>query len=362
MTKVTRQTWVDYAKGIAIILVLYRHVFEGIKNSGISIVDYISIEHINVLLFSFRMPLFFIVSGIFIGGSLQKRGFGGLVLNKSKTILYPYFLWGFLQISLQIFFSRYVNSSRTAADYLYLLYEPRQIEQFWYLYALFNVTVGYSFAKAILKLNAIQNIGIGLAMFYLSAIASQKAISLGFVGDFIHYYLFYAIGDAISRLVRDKNNFKYFESNKILLVLLVPFIISQGYFLYANLQAGDYFFLENYRPIVFILIALTGCVFILCLSFCLQKWDRFKWLQVLGKHSLYIYVSHVMVLAAVRIAMTKLFKIYNVPALLITGIVFGLVLPVLIYKLAIKLKMPWLYSLENTTAKSRTNAVAQPAV
>jgi hypothetical protein len=52
------------------------------------------------------------------------------------------------------------------------------------------------------------------------------------------------------------------------------------------------------------------------------------------------------VLAATRIFMTRVLQISNVPVLLLTGIILGLVVPVLIYKIAIKLNMGWLFSLE----------------
>src|SRR5690349_15151101 len=87
---VNRYNWIDYARGIAIILVVYRHSFEGIKRAGFSISNYLFLEHANIIFFSFRMPLFFIVSGIFISGSLFKRGLNGLISNKMRTILYPY--------------------------------------------------------------------------------------------------------------------------------------------------------------------------------------------------------------------------------------------------------------------------------
>ncbi len=352
--KPARLTWIDYAKGVAILLVLYRHVWEGIKNSGIAIQEYISIEHANILFFSFRMPLFFIVSGAFVAGSLKKRGLQSFVATKARTILYPYFLWGCLQITLQLVFSKYVNADRTVNDYLYLFYLPRKVEQFWYLYALFNVTVLYVLAKVKLNFNPWQNIGMGIGFFYLSSLASQHHINIGFVGDILHYYLFFGIGDAIGRYVTDRNNYKYFESWKLLLILLVPFVISQAYFLHENLAYSkeNYEFVETWQPFVFVLIALCGCSFILCLAFFLQKTKILNWLHVLGRHSLYIYVAHVMVLASTRVFMTKILGIYNVPVLLITGIVAGLIVPVILYKVAVKIKMGWIFSLERKATTS----------
>ena len=35
--KTSRLNWIDYARGIAIILICYRHVFEGSKEAGIPV-------------------------------------------------------------------------------------------------------------------------------------------------------------------------------------------------------------------------------------------------------------------------------------------------------------------------------------
>ena len=346
--KPIRQTWIDYARGISIILVLYRHVFEGLKNSGLAVAEYIGLEHANILFFSFRMPLFFIVSGIFVAGSLQKRGIRLFVDNKARTILYPYFLWGILQITIQIFLSGYVNSQRTGFDYLYLLYQPREIEQFWYLYALFNVSVLYAFSKSILKLSAFKNIIIGFGLIYISSFTGRNQINIGFLSDMCHYYLFYAIGDLIGRFMRDKNNLAKLYSWKISVLLIIPFIVSQVYYLYQNLEFSPktYDYVENYNPYIFVIIAITGCAFVISICFQLQKADKFKWLHNLGRHSLYIYVAHVIVLAATRMVMVKVFDISNVPVLLITGIIAGLTVPVILYKICEKYNLTLLFTLE----------------
>lgn len=349
-----RLLWIDYAKGIAIILVLYRHVFEGIKQTGIDVSKYLYLEQANIMFFSFRMPLFFLVSGIFITASLQKRSLQKFIETKARTILYPYFLWGALQITLQLVFSKYVNGQRTLYDYLYLFYLPREIEQFWYLYALFNVTVLYAFFKAKNILTPLQHILLGLILFYLSAIAFEKNIIIGFLGDVFHYYIFFALGDVVSRFISDRQNFKNFESFKLTLILLIPFIFSQVYFLIANLKYADkkYQFVEYYEPFYYLLIALTGCAFIMNISFILQKFKSLTWLRVLGKHSLYIYVAHVLVLASIRTFMFKFFGINNVPVLLITGVIAGLLLPVLLFKIANKMNLYWLYTLESNKQKN----------
>ncbi len=345
----TRHLWVDYAKGVAIILVLYRHVFEGIKNSGIDVSKYIFLEEWNIAFFSFRMPLFFIVSGIFVSSSFVKRGMVKFLQSKLRTILYPYFLWGIIQISLQLIFSKYVNGPIKFSSYLYLFYLPREIEQFWYLYALFNVTILYVIFKYFFRLKSWHHLVLGLVFFLVSAYLYQKNIIVGFVSDILHYYIFIALGDLISKSIRNRNNWRLFESWRLFFLLLFPFVLSQIYFLYANIQfpQAKYQYVEYFNPLIFLPIAGIGCIFVINISFILQKYATAKWLRVLGKHSLYIYVSHVIVVASLRVLLTRGFNIYFVPALLVSGIIFGLVIPILLYKIAVKINMPWIFTLEN---------------
>lgn len=59
-----RESWVDYAKGIGIILVVYGHVARGLFNSGISVP--LNLYHLlDSIVNTFHMPLFFFLSGLF---------------------------------------------------------------------------------------------------------------------------------------------------------------------------------------------------------------------------------------------------------------------------------------------------------
>lgn len=219
-TNPNRYRWIDYARGVAIALVVYRHAFEGIKRAGFPIDNYLFLEYANIVFFSFRMPLFFIVSGIFITGSLAKRGFYHLLINKCKVILYPYFLWGFLQITLQLVFSQYLSAPRHVSHYLYLFYVPREVEQFWYLYALFNVIILYALVKTQFKLSIRSQLILGFVMYLLSAFTSQYHIDLFFVNDILHYYLFFALGDALANFIRSPKNENWLSSVKFFMILL----------------------------------------------------------------------------------------------------------------------------------------------
>ncbi|BEL98781.1 hypothetical protein SM14VA2_11940 [Serratia marcescens] len=67
-----REAWVDYAKGIGIILVVFGHVNRGLYSAGIQLSgsSYLLTDSI---IYSFHMPLFFFLSGLFFTQSLDKR-------------------------------------------------------------------------------------------------------------------------------------------------------------------------------------------------------------------------------------------------------------------------------------------------
>jgi len=60
-----RSGWVDYAKAIGIILVVYGHVARGLYNAGIAFPEPLY-SLTDSVVYSFHMPLFFFLSGIIL--------------------------------------------------------------------------------------------------------------------------------------------------------------------------------------------------------------------------------------------------------------------------------------------------------
>lgn len=133
-----REAWVDYAKGIGIILVVFGHANRGLYSAGIQLSgsSYLLTDSI---IYSFHMPLFFFLSGLFFTQSLDKKGKTSFVISKIDTIVYPYVVWSLLQGMVEVLLSRYTNNPSSLGDVLSLFTHPRA--QFWFLYALFMVFV-----------------------------------------------------------------------------------------------------------------------------------------------------------------------------------------------------------------------------
>jgi uncharacterized membrane protein YcfT len=72
------------------------------------------------------------------------------------------------------------------------------------------------------------------------------------------------------------------------------------------------------------------------LAFQIQRMKFLSFLRVIGYHSLYIYVMHVIITAFTRLSLIVFFGITNPVVLLFTSITLGVVIPILVYNFLIK--------------------------
>jgi len=351
-----RHAWVDYARGICIILVCYRHTYEGLTNAAVLHADqYPLLKYMNVFFFSFRMPLFFIVSGIFVGLSLAKKGVWDYVKDRFRYILYPFLIWGFIQITLQLIWSDYVNADRKPIDYLNLLIQPRKIEQFWYLNALFNVGVLYAILKIKAKLGSWVQLALGIVLYAISSYCTIKGINIGFLSDVFFFYPFFAVGDCISHLITNpKRSIPFIGSWKMFIIWLPVFFITQYAFTSINMQHSNDYHVQHFMPALYALIALSGCIFVINVSFLLQQYSVARFLRVIGYHSLYIYIMHLMIISAFRAVYLRVIGGENLPLFMIAGVMLGIFLPIIIYNLAEKAGMEWMFVLKKRKARQET--------
>jgi len=347
--KKSRLYWVDYLKGIAIILVVYRHSLLGIDRSGLYVPPYL--ENANMIFYSFRMPLFFMLSGIFVSRTLAKKSVQQFIASKFETLIYPYFIWVFIQITLQIILSGYTNSERSFIDYTYIFYQPRNLDQFWYLPALFNATIIYVLIKKFITQKWWMLLMTGVGFYFLSSHLQQ----ISMISDWMEFFVFFALGDTISRFFFQERVQQFFKNYSTLLFALPVFVFVQIYYLnHPAIQD----LIHPLSQLQFLIIALTGCFTMLAFSFRLQCWNIFSWLRVLGYHSLYIYVMHVMVAALIRTILVHFLGLHNVVISLVICIIGASVIPVIIYNLFILNNVGWFLFTYKNPKKQKPNKIA----
>ena len=215
-----RHAWVDCAKAIGIFLVVFGHVLRGLSSAGL-VRDTSTYQLVDSVIYSFHMPLFFFLSGLFFMESLQKKSLTFFMASKLDSIIYPYILWSLLQGLVEASLSSYTNGKVTYSEVFELLWQPRA--QFWFLYALFFV----SLFSAIL-VTALSSKWI-IFLFFLSVVGYL------FQGDFdglIHagyilkYEVFFIFGILFKRTAKENE----LSNGLIVTALFFLFLASQYVF------------------------------------------------------------------------------------------------------------------------------------
>lgn len=331
MSQANRLGWIDYARGIAIIMVVYRHAYEGIAHMSIGTDlpywSYILQESV----YNLRMPMFFIVAGMFVRSSFHKRGMGSFIRYKWETILYPYFVWAAIQVGVQIAAAPYTNYPMSWAAFPDILYNPRALMQFWFLYALFAINLLYALALQYGKWNRQTMAGIGLLLFLAGAFVNTPLFSLA---DIFFFGLYFAIGDALAPYLLDNENARRIASPKVTAVLLPTVLVAQTIWLAYYMGVPAHSAMDLKGRLVYLAVSIFGEALILQIAFLLAHQKVADWLRYVGSHSLYIYVMHFLVVSGIRIAGYRLLGIDHALLLLALAVVGGIGLPILFYRLS----------------------------
>lgn len=257
MTITKRTDWVDCAKAIGAILVVYGHVARGLYNAGIAIpAHYYRLA--DSIVYSFHMPLFFFLSGLFFYTSLQKRGALGLAFNKVDTIVYPYILWSILQGSVEVVLSSYTNGNVTFTE-VFTLWDPRA--QFWFLYALFFIFLVSIAIFSAVPFRWLVAVFIAVCALHLARGALPGFKVVLFVANNLVYFIF---GVVFTRF----NLVTYLSSYAAFLSLVLIFILFQfGFHHYLNLT-------YTYRGIEALVLALISIMFVVSASSMLARYSN----------------------------------------------------------------------------------------
>lgn len=280
----SRLAWPDYAKGIAILLVVLCHTAEGFFTAIDQPRppfwhDFIEISY------AFMVPVFFVVAGWFSERSFRTRKTGAQVRQVISGILYPYVLWTILQTALMIVTkagNRVVHWSDLPA---FLLLGAMQ---FWFLRALV-LAYGLDLVLRHWGVSSAVRLGVSLVLlvvFSFPGLAAYPGVALLAT----HYFYFVAgafcldCGVAIS----GRRSIQVAAVGSLALLLLLHF---------AGARCTTI-----WRP----LTALAGIVACISVSALLPNNQWLLVLRLIGRYSLAIYCLHVIVAAGLRIVLLRM--------------------------------------------------------
>lgn len=273
MGSMKRRDWIDFAKGIGIILVVWAHT------SGV-FTEYIV---------QFHMPLFFFISGYLYK---YKEGVKSYTVKKMKRLLLPFWWWNIILYPIYYIMYYWKNWDFTIAlkeigKIILTLDKVPFLGAVWFLPALFWSSI---LANAVVTLNK----GKGLGDFILLLLGISAAI-VGFhitlpykLSRVMICFLFYVLGYLYKGYLYE--HITAYMRNLGILIFFILFvsIASHNYAVMGSNQYSNRF--------LFIIGALAGTMFVLYASeLVTENCSRnllVKHIVYLGKNTMDIVIWH----------------------------------------------------------------------
>jgi fucose 4-O-acetylase-like acetyltransferase len=184
-----RLVWLDATKGSAIALVVFGHVLGGamargwLENDGFPLITY-------EFIYLFHMPLFFLIGGAFAIDGVRSNP-RAAILSRLGSILWPYTLWGAVNIFLDPFIDRFRGFPHNEPDLLSGFHHLLVGESSWFLWTFF-------LAHCLLILTRTIPTLIVLVLSLVACMVLSKS-ELGTFGAVISFMPYMALGAVIGR-------------------------------------------------------------------------------------------------------------------------------------------------------------------
>lgn len=278
----------DLLKGIGIIAVYLGHSF---NLSNLQWNDLLTYIYRSV--YSFHLPLFFIVSGFLsnTGRDIQIQKF---YKNKLKRLFIPYLFINFLDYIPRKLFPKLVNSQFEGIKEV-LLYGTKIS---WFVYVLFILFLIFPLLeKFILKKDRYYLFGLLILILNVFKIGTDiKILSLGTV---IYYLIYFYIGYQV-KIVYKQNILNGIFTKKISYIIISILYLGFAY---------KYFYINLYTHILF---AIIGTLFYLNFSIRLKEREKiYRFLKFCGNNSMTIYLIEGFITVIIRVILLKIIPIKN---------------------------------------------------
>lgn len=302
-----RLDWLDIARGIAIILVVYGHAARGLGISGLISFDG-AWGYVDYLIYTVHMPVFFVVSGfVYERGRIKNRDARSFWIDKIVTIAWPYFLWTSIHVSIQSVLSGtgMANNDNASLERLLTIgWNP--VSPFWFLYALFVAfLISFFLQRIAIRTVTVASFVVMLLVYWFDTPPLLHDLTYGLV--------YFSLG----RLVYAEQLSNIPQSKLLLAVAAICFV-----------SISTIAYRIGMHPRLETIGTLAGLVTFCLLSKMLAGTMLNRPLVVLGRFTMGIYVMHIFVIAAFRAVSIKILHL-GPSATIIGCTILAVILPMI---------------------------------
>lgn len=311
-----RIEWLDSLKGFAIFLVVVGHVILGYIRAETFTEYQWSLQFVYDVIYSFHMPLFFLISGFLYKLTWARKNTGLLkkIFNKFLNMVPMYLLFSVVFWLSKYYATLYGNIQMSdhfnLVDLMHIYIAP--LSYLWFLYVLIWLFVAIPIFESIIKPTIVFIIFLCLYFFMPPVHGLLKIINLIIYGG-----VYFTLGSVLCMYQDQLRTIICNKLNGIGFISIVLAVITFPY-------------IEVHNILKFI-CAISGSVFLSILFF---KFKNIKWVtiwNICGRYSLGIYILHLYFSGPLR-TIFKYLSIDNIMVCLILSCMISTIVPIFIVK------------------------------
>jgi uncharacterized membrane protein YcfT len=335
-----RIDWVDYAKGICIVMVVMMHSVLGVEAAA----GQTGFMH-GLVAFAkpFRMPDFFLISGLFLSVVID-RDWRTYLDRKVVHFAYFYLLW----VTIQFGFKAPSFAAENGWSHVGLMYLESFIEPFGTLWFIYLLPVFFVVTKATHKMPPLLIWAVA-ALLEMAHIATGWTVIDEFAARFVYFYSGYLFASHVFAL-SDRARLR-------------PVLALGGLALWALINGGLVESGFSEWPLISLALGLAGAGAIIVMGTLLARMRWLNFLRYCGEHSIVIYLAFFLPMAATRTLLLRTGFLHDIGTISLIVTVAGVVGAIAIWLIALALRANFLFERPPAfwIAPKKPGRVLQPA-
>jgi uncharacterized membrane protein YcfT len=335
-----RVDWVDYAKGICIVMVVMMHSVLGVELAA----GETGFMHAVVMFAKpFRMPDFFLISGLFLPLVID-RDWRTYLDRKVVHFAYFYVLW----VTIQFGFKAPAFAAEQGWAHVGFLYLESFIEPFGTLWFIYLLPIFFVVIKLTRGLPAIL-VWVAAALLEGMHVATGWTVIDEFCARFIYIYSGYLFASHVFALSERARAH--------------PAWALAGLALWAIVNGGGVALGYGELPIISLALGLCGACAIVTIGTLLARSHFLNFLRFCGEHSIVIYLAFFLPMASTRTLLLKTGIVHDVGAISLIVTAVGVAGSLLIWRASLWARANFLFERPDAfwIAPRKTGAALQAA-
>ena len=315
-----RVDWVDYAKGICIVMVVMMHSVLGVEAAA----GQTGFMHLVVMFAKpFRMPDFFLISGLFLPMVID-RGWRLYLDRKVMHFAYFYLLW----VTIQFGFKAPAFAAETSWAHAGLLYLESFIDPFGTLWFIYLLPIFFVVIKATRQMPPAAVWAVA-ALLEMTHLATGWTLIDEFCARFVYIYSGYLFASHVFALSdRARARPGQALAGLALWALVNGSLVATGF---------------SEWPLVSLALGLSGACAIVTTGTLLARMNWLNCLRFCGEHSIVIYLAFFLPMAAARTLLLHAGLIGDIGTISLVVTIVGVLGALAIWRMALAVGANFLF-------------------